>query len=224
MAETVLQTLLSAVRDHAQHPEAETDSAPLNTALAMAAVQSGNPTLRSLVVLYLEYVGTEHAKHLIATIMELEDSDPDLNEFEGEAGNNSEVGPVNQYIYIYIYIYMQYSKLHAANGECVSNPCIPCTIPQVHRHRRGSDWDEYNSDYNAVASYSSRRSDVLTYPQHRAYLYSKKIGMSKLYAQFAAGGFVGASNNRQKYKVSCFCTAQKNGIIVYGIGSYTLYV
>ena len=91
MAETVLQTLLSAVRDHAQHPEAETDSAPLNTALAMAAVQSGNPTLRSLVVLYLEYVGTEHAKHLIATIMELEDSDPDLSDIEGEFGITSEV-------------------------------------------------------------------------------------------------------------------------------------
>ena len=75
---------------------------------------------------------------------------------------------------------------------------------QVHRHRRGSDWDAYNSDYNAVASYSSRRSDVLTYPQHNAYLYSKKIGVSKLYALFAAGGFVGAASNGQKYKVSCF--------------------
>ena len=89
---------------------------------------------------------------------------------------------------------------------------------QVHRHRRDSDWDAYNSVYNAVASYSSRRSDVLMYPQHKAYLYSKKIGVSKLYALFAAGGFVGAADNGQKYKVSCFCTAQNNDIIVYGFG------
>ena len=93
---------------------------------------------------------------------------------------------------------------------------------QVHRHRRGSEWNESNSDYDAVASYSSRRSDVLMYPQHKAYLYSKKIGVSKLYALFAAGGFVGAADNGQNYKVSCFCTAQNNDIIVYGFGCYTL--
>ena len=94
---------------------------------------------------------------------------------------------------------------------------------QVHRYRRGSDWDERNSGYVAVASYSSRRSDVLMYPLHKAYLYSKKIGVSKLYALFAAGGFVGAADNGQKYKVSCFCTAQNNGTIVYGIGHYTIF-
>ena len=110
MAETVLQTLLSAVRDHAQHPEAETDSAPLNTALAMAAVQSGNPTLRSLVILYLEYVGTEHAKHLISIIMELNESDPLSDDTEGEAGITSEVGPVT----------MQ----HYACQQWITNPCV----------------------------------------------------------------------------------------------------
>lgn len=108
VAETVLQTLLSAVHDHAQHPEAETDSAPLNTALAMAAVQCGNCTLRSLVVLYLEYVGTEHAKYLISTLMEVEEeSDPFLSDAEVKAGINSEVGRVT----------MQHSKLHAANKK-----------------------------------------------------------------------------------------------------------
>ena len=90
MTEAVLQTLLSAVRDHAQHPEAETDSAPLNTALVIAALESGNPKLRSLVVLYLEYVGTEHAKQLVSILMEMEEGDSDANDFEGEVSINSE--------------------------------------------------------------------------------------------------------------------------------------
>ena len=52
-----------------------------------------------------------------------------------------------------------------------------------------------------MANLNSRISDVLNYPLHKAYLYSKKIGISKLYAQFVAGGFVGTGNNGQKYKV-----------------------
>ena len=96
MAEAVLETLLSAVRDHAQHPEAETDSAPLNTALVIAVLQSGDPKLHSLVVLYLEYVGTEHAKQLISTLMEMEVGDPLPNNVERKVGINahSEAFPV----------------------------------------------------------------------------------------------------------------------------------
>ena len=90
MAEAVLQTLLSAVRDHAQHPEAETDSAPLNTALVIAALQSGDPKLRSLVVLYLEYVGTEHAKRLISTLMEMEEGGSVADDLKGEVSKNFE--------------------------------------------------------------------------------------------------------------------------------------
>ena len=76
----------------------------------MAALQSDNPKLRSLVVLYLEYVGTEHAKELISTLMEMEEGDPFPNEFEDdieEVGNNSQVC---------LLITMLHSQL-PANGE-----------------------------------------------------------------------------------------------------------
>ena len=79
---------------------------------------------------------------------------------------------------------------------------MPAVLMQARRLRRGSDWDESNSDYDAVANYSSRRSDVRTYPQHRAYIYGKRFGVSDIYAQFAAGGFAGGADNGQKYKVS----------------------
>ena len=72
---------------------------------------------------------------------------------------------------------------------------------QTGRHRRGSDWDQYNPDYDIVASYSSRVSDVQRYPQHKAYIWGKKFGVSKVYAHFGAGGFIGAANNGQQYKV-----------------------
>lgn len=54
-----------------------------------------------------------------------------------------------------------------------------------------------------MANHSSRNRDVQVYPLHKAYLYSKKIGISKLYALFAAGVFAGAADNGQKYKVIC---------------------
>ena len=60
----------------------------------MAALQSDNPKLRSLVVLYLEYVGTEHAKELISTLMKMEGGDPVPHDLEGEVGITSEVGLV----------------------------------------------------------------------------------------------------------------------------------
>ena len=87
--------LLSAIRDHAQHPESEADSAPLSTALVVAALKSTNPKLHSMVVLYLENVGTEHAKDLVSVLLNSAESDPSLDQFEydidGEASNSSEV-------------------------------------------------------------------------------------------------------------------------------------
>ena len=104
MAEAVLETLLSAVHDHAQHPEAETDSAPLNTALVIAVLQSGDPKLRSLVVLYLEYVGTEHAKQLVSTLMEMEESDQEFVYDTQEVGNNSQVGLNSHTLFIQFFL------------------------------------------------------------------------------------------------------------------------
>ena len=85
------------------------------------------------------------------------------------------------------------------------------------RRRRGSDWDASSSVYNIVASYSSRRNDVQTYPSHRAYIYGKKFGISKIYAQFGAGGFVGASHNGQKYKVTLYRYLDMCSIYLYYI-------
>ena len=206
------------MRDHGQHPEAETDSAPLNTALVMAALQSGNPKLRSLLVLYLEYVGTEHAKELISTLMARGDPVPnDLEDDIEEIGNNSQVCLYYSEHYDAFTTACKWSvmsvmhlQLHQLLHDCWAVAvCITMSVHvfifgcflKVFRRRRGSDWDENNSDYDVVADYSSRKSDVLTYPLHKAYLYGKKIGISKLYAQFAAGVFVGAADNGQKYKV-----------------------
>ncbi len=69
------------------------------------------------------------------------------------------------------------------------------------RQKRGSDWDESDSVYDLVASHSSRRSDVSTYPHHKAYIWGKKFGVSKLYCQVAAGGFVGIDNDGSHFKL-----------------------
>ena len=69
------------------------------------------------------------------------------------------------------------------------------------RVRRGSDWDASSSIYNLVASYSSRRNDVINHPKHKAYIWGKKFGLSKVYAQVAAGGFAGIKPNGNGYKL-----------------------
>ena len=69
------------------------------------------------------------------------------------------------------------------------------------RKRRGTDWDQYNSVYNLVEDYSTRRRDVITYPHHRAYIWGKTLGVSNLNAQIAAGGFSGVSSDGRKYKL-----------------------
>ena len=74
---------------------------------------------------------------------------------------------------------------------------------QASRIKRGSDWDEYNSDYNTVASYSQRRNDVREYPSHLAYIQGKKIGSKGLEARTGVGVFAGAhwsdTNKRLKF-------------------------
>ena len=64
-----------------------------------------------------------------------------------------------------------------------------------------TSWDSSNSDFNAIASHSSRRSDVSNYPFHRSYLWSEKLGRTsgdyQVYLQAAAGVFAGINLNLQ---------------------------
>ena len=57
--------------------------------------------------------------------------------------------------------------------------------------KRGTDWDEYDSDYNLISSYSSRRSDVSNYPNHKAYIWAHTTGVSELSMRIGAGVFCG---------------------------------
>jgi len=63
------------------------------------------------------------------------------------------------------------------------------------RVKRGSDWDENDSDYNVVASYYQRRSDVTKYPNHKAYIWGKSFGVSKMNMEVGAGAFSGLNIN-----------------------------
>ena len=70
-------------------------------------------------------------------------------------------------------------------------------LAELHtRFRRGTSyWGSSSSDYNLIASLSSRQQDITTYPQHRAYMWVKKLGVSKAYLQAATGVFFGRSND-----------------------------
>ncbi len=92
------------------------------------------------------------------------------------------------------YQHLKVSKARLLSTRLASNGTNP-------RQKRGSDWDEAYSVYDLVASYSSRRSDVSTYPLHMAYIWDKKFGVSKLYCQVVAGGFVGVDNDGSHFKL-----------------------
>ena len=65
---------------------------------------------------------------------------------------------------------------------------------QTRFRRDTSEWDSSSSsNYNLVASLSSRQQDVNTYPRHRAYLWGKKLGVNEAYLQAATGVFFGRS-------------------------------
>ena len=61
------------------------------------------------------------------------------------------------------------------------------------RGKRGSSfWASHSdSNYNLIESLAQRRSDMKTYSLNRGYLWAKKIGSPKVYANVVAGGFGG---------------------------------
>ena len=65
------------------------------------------------------------------------------------------------------------------------------------RRASTSDWDASSSLYNLIASQSARRSDVDTYPHHRAYLWGRKLGISDVNVQLVAGLFAGTASSKR---------------------------
>jgi len=78
------------------------------------------------------------------------------------------------------------------------------------RAKRGTDWDQSSSNYDLVASQSSRRSDVTTYPRHKAYIWGNRYGPSQINVEFAAGAFGGASNDCDNAKLFGKAVARGN--------------
>ena len=77
--------------------------------------------------------------------------------------------------------------------------------------RSTADWDSSSSsEYNLVASLSSRQQDVNTHPIHRAYLWRKKLGISKANLKAAAGVFFGRSNDCDNIKGYAKAYAEAN--------------
>ena len=70
----------------------------------------------------------------------------------------------------------------------------------IRRSKRESttNWNDGYYKYNLIASQFSRTSDEENYPYHRAYLWVDELGVSKLHAKVAAGGFGGLGSSGYK--------------------------
>ena len=78
------------------------------------------------------------------------------------------------------------------------------------RIKRGSDWDESNSDYNIIDSYSTRRSDVKNYPAHKAYIYARSFSAGSLGMSVGVGAFSGMAIGSRSLSYKHFAKAAAN--------------
>ena len=83
-------------------------------------------------------------------------------------------------------------------------------IKSSNRGRRGTDWDESNSDYDVVASQGSRAADVQNYANHRAYIWGKTLGISQANIKLGAGLFMGHHPTCPNLKVFGKAVARAN--------------
>ena len=84
------------------------------------------------------------------------------------------------------------------------------TYGNYFRIKRGSDWDESNSDYNIIASYYTRRSDVSNYPDHKAYIYARSFSAGSLGMSVGVGAFSGMAISSQSLSYKHFAKAAAN--------------
>ena len=80
------------------------------------------------------------------------------------------------------------------------------------RFKRGtSDWNSSSSsDYNLVASLSSRQQDVNTHPRYKAYIWGRRLGISEANLKAAAGIFFGRSDDCDNMKGYAKAYAESN--------------
>ena len=113
-----------------------------------------------------------------------------------------------------IYIYLEVLKQQPNYGE-VQHDHISDLYKNDSRIKRGSDWDQQYSDYDVVASYSQRRSDVINYPSHRAYIWGKTLGVDKLRLKIGAGAFAGQHVSSTSIRLKFYSKVAAN-IEVFG--------
>ena len=65
------------------------------------------------------------------------------------------------------------------------------SINRVRKRSLTTNWSSSYSLYNLISSYSQRLADKQNYPYHKAILWGKKLGPSKVHAKLAIGGFGG---------------------------------
>ena len=91
-------------------------------------------------------------------------------------------------------VYLDLLKQQHNYGE-VQRDHISDLYKNSSRVKRGTDWDEHNSDYDVAASYAQRRSDVINYPHHKAYIWGRTFGVDMMKMKVGAGAFAGISIN-----------------------------
>ena len=112
-------------------------------------------------------------------------------------------------------IYLDSLKQQHNYGE-VQHDRISDLYKNDSRVKRSSDWDENYSDYDVVASYSQRKSDVINYPLHKAYIYGKTFGVDKLNMKVGAGAFAGINLNSTSFGFKFFVKAVAK-VYVFGL-------
>ena len=112
-------------------------------------------------------------------------------------------------------IYLDLLKQQHNYGD-IQYEHISDTNRSTSRVKRGSDWDESNAEFDVVASYSQRKSDVDNYPNHQAFILGKTLGIDQLNLKIGAGVFGGFLINSTNvlYKFYIKVAAKVNAFLV----------
>ena len=103
-------------------------------------------------------------------------------------------------------IYMGILK-HQDNYGDLQYDYVSGTDGNYSRIKRGTDWDSSSSSYNSISSYSTRRSDVTNYPNHKAYIYSQSFDVSSLGMTVGVGAFSGMAIGSRSVSYKQFAKA-----------------
>ena len=196
----------SSIVGYLQHPDHHVQ---LSSIYALRYATSDNLVQKALTTLLKQpHVSDEHIATLLQCLLygvEHASNNRIEKPFDTDLGSallSSVMDTDNEELHLSLTSYLQLVNSDESRNllKLMTSPSEGAAHSNSTRLRRGSYWADSNALYNLVSPLATRRSDMRVYPNHKAYIWGKRFGVSKGNVQVAAGGFIGG-NNQGGFKI-----------------------